>query len=105
MLSHVDTSAGANSDRIRGGGGGGGGKGQSNPLWLKFYIKRKTFCVGFNDTTTLDGHFMSSPREREKRDRIVKELKETDRGERKINGREETEEIITFSLYPCLLQG
>ena len=28
------------------------------------------------------GHFMSSPREREKRDRIVEEMKERDREER-----------------------
>ena len=35
MLSHVDTSAGANSDGVRRGWGGGEakvGKGQSNPL-------------------------------------------------------------------------
>ena len=25
--------------------------------------------LGFNDTSTLEGHFVSSPREREKRDR------------------------------------
>ena len=33
---------------------------------------------------------------------IVKEMKERDRGERKMNDREE---IKTFPLYPCLLQG
>ena len=27
------------------------------------------YCVEFNDTSTLVGHFVSSPREREKRDR------------------------------------
>ena len=38
--------------------------------------------LGFNDTSTLVGHFVSSPREREKRDRIVEEMKEGDREER-----------------------
>ena len=35
----------------------------------------------------------------------VEEMKERDRGEGKINEREETEEIKTFILYPDLLQG
>ena len=48
--------------------------------------------LGFNDTSTLVGHFVSSPREREKRD---------SRGdERKMNDSEETEEIKTFPLLP-----
>ena len=54
------------------------------------------------------GHLVSSPREREKRDRkIVEEMKERDTGEiaRKMNESEETEEIKTFPLYPYLLQG
>ena len=40
--------------------------------------------LGFNDTSTLEGHFVSSPREREKRDRRerVEEMKERDREER-----------------------
>ena len=38
--------------------------------------------LGFNDTSTLVGHVVSSPREKEKRDRIVEEMKERDRGER-----------------------
>ena len=41
--------------------------------------------LGFNDMSALVGHFMSSPREREKRDRrdlIVEEMKEMDRKER-----------------------
>ena len=63
--------------------------------------------LGFNDTSTLKGHFVSSPREREKRDR-----KDSRRDEREGQGRkrnrsesEETEEIKTFPLYPYLLQG
>ena len=44
--------------------------------------------LGFNDTSTLEGHFVSSPREKEKRDRResrgerVEEMKERDREER-----------------------
>ena len=34
---------------------------------------------------------------------IVEEMKERDRGERKMNESEETEEIKTFPLYPYLL--
>ena len=63
--------------------------------------------LGFNDTSTLEGHFVSSPREREKRDR-----RESRRDEREGQGRkrnrnesEETEEIKTFPLYPYPLQG
>ena len=38
--------------------------------------------VGFNDTSTLVGHFVSSPRAREKREEeIVEEMKERDRKE------------------------
>ena len=38
--------------------------------------------LGFNDMSTLVGNFVLSPREREKRDRIVEEMKERDREER-----------------------
>ena len=34
-----------------------------------FLISRKLIVLGFNDTSTFEGHFVSSPREREKRDR------------------------------------
>ena len=48
--------------------------------------------LGLNDTSTLEGHFVSYPRERAKRDRrdsrgereieeIVEEMKERDKGE------------------------
>ena len=60
--------------------------------------------LGFNDTSTLVGHFVSSPRERETEE-IVEEMKKKDRGERKMIDSEETEEIKTFPLYPNLLQG
>ena len=42
---------------------------------------------------------------RGKIEEIVEEIKERDRGERKMNESDETEEIKTFSLYPYLLQG
>ena len=32
-------------------------------------LKNFLIVLGFNDTSTLEGHFVSSPREREKRDR------------------------------------
>ena len=37
--------------------------------------------LGFNDTSILVGHFVSSPREREKRDKIVEGMKERKREE------------------------
>ena len=62
--------------------------------------------LGVNDTWTLVGHFLSSLREKEDRDRRDSRGDELrDRGERKMNEREETEEIKTFSLYLYLLQG
>ena len=64
-------------------------------------------CVGFNDTSTLVGHFVSSPREREKRDRRANRGDEREGHRRKRNGNEseETKEIKTFPKYPYLLQG
>ena len=63
--------------------------------------------LGFNDTSTLVGHFVSSPREREKRDR--RDSRGDERQEqgrkRKMNEPEETEEIKTSPLHPYLLQG
>ena len=38
--------------------------------------------LGFNDMSTLVGHFVSSPREREKKEEIVEEMKERNREER-----------------------
>ena len=62
--------------------------------------------LGFNGTSTLVGHFVSSP-EKRRRDieEIVEEMKERDREEGKMNDSEETAEIKTFSLYPYLLPG
>ena len=63
-------------------------------------------CVGFNDMSTLVGNFVSSPREREKRDRrdCRGDEREGQGRKRKMNESEETE-IKTFPLYPYLLQG
>ena len=38
---------------------------------------------GLNDMSTLVGHFVSSSREREKREEIVEEIKEKDREEKR----------------------
>ena len=63
--------------------------------------------LGFNDTSAFVGHFVTSSREREKRDRkdSRKDEREGQGKKRNRNESEETEEIKTFSLYPYLLQG
>ena len=67
----------------------------------------RLIVLGFNDTSTLVGHFVSSPREREKRDRRDSrgDVREKQRRERSGNESEETEETKTSPLYPYLLQG
>ena len=57
--------------------------------------------LGFNDTPTLVGHFVSSPREREKRDRRDSrgDLREGQGRKKNRNESKETEEIKTFPLY------
>ena len=54
--------------------------------------------LGFYDKSTLVGHFVSSPREREKTDRRDSrgDEREVQRRKRNRNEREETEEIETF---------
>ena len=71
------------------------------------YVSFRLIVLGRNDISTLVGHFMPSPRGREKRDR-----RDSRRDEREGQGRkgkknesEDTEEIKTFPLYPYLLQG
>ena len=61
----------------------------------------------FKDMSTLVGQFVSSPREREKRDRRGSTGNKRESQGRKRNRMEskETEEIKTFPLYPYLLQG
>ena len=70
-------------------------------------IEIRLIVLGFNDTSTLEGHFVSSPREREKRDRRESRGDEREGQGRKRNRNEseETEEIKTFPLYPHPLQG
>ena len=53
------------------------------------------YCVGFYDRSTIMGHFVSSPREREKRDSRGNERERQGR-KRNRNESEETEEIETF---------
>ena len=72
---------------------------------IKGYLQ--LIVLGFNDTSTLEGHFVSSSREREKRDRRESRGDEREGQGRKRNRNEseETEEIKTFPLYPYPLQG
>ena len=75
--------------------------------WTDGHIDRWLTVLGFNDTSTLVGHFVLFPREREKRDRRDSKGDEREGQGRKRNRNEseETEEIYTFPLYPYLLQG
>ena len=75
--------------------------------WRPSWISDWLIVLGFNDTSTLEGHFVSSPREREKRDRRESRGDEREGQGRKRNRNEseETEEIKTFPLYPYPLQG
>ena len=63
--------------------------------------------LGFNDTSTLVGHFVSSPREMEKKDRRDSrgEERKGQGRKRNIDESEETVEIKTFPRYPYLIQG
>ena len=63
--------------------------------------------LGFNDTSTLVGHFVSSPRERERSDRrdSRRDEREGQGRKRKRNESDETEEIKTSPPYPYPLQG
>ena len=68
----------------------------------------RLIVLGFNDTSTLVGHFVLSPREREKRDRRDSRRDDReDREERRKRNKSESEEteIKTFPFYPYLLQG
>ena len=74
---------------------------------LNSFEQIQLIVLGFNDTSTLEGHFVSSPREREKRDRRESRGDEREGQGRKRNRNEseETEEIKTYPLYPYPLQG
>ena len=63
-----------------------------------------------NDTSTLVGHFVSSPREKGERKKKGRRDSRGDEREgqgrkRNSNESEETEEIKSFPFYPYLLQG
>ena len=62
-------------------------------------IQTSLLVLGFNDTSALVGHFVSSPRERGKEiEEIVEEMKEREREKKREKTENEgTEEIITFS--------
>ena len=72
--------------------------------WLRFDYWLTV--LRFNDTSTLVGHFVPFPREREKRDRRDRrrDKREGQGRTRKRNESEETGEIKTSPLYPYLLQ-
>ena len=69
-------------------------------------VKLTLIVLGFNHTSTLVGHFVLSPREREKRDRRDSrgDQREGQGRKRKMNESEETEEIKkkkSFSTHTC----
>ena len=71
---------------------------------IKIIILMRLTVLGFNDTSTLVGHFVSSPREREKRDRRDSrgDKREGQGRKRDRNESEESEEIKTFpSILTC----
>ena len=76
------------------------------PEYYTASVERISDELGFNDRSTLVGHFVLSPREREKRDSRGDEREEQGR-KRYRNESEETEkkQKKTFPLYPCLPQG
>ena len=70
--------------------------------------KKKLVVLGFNNMSALVGHFVLSPRKREKSDRKGDSRRDEREGQgrkRNRNKSEETEEIEAFPLYPFLLQG
>ena len=72
-----------------------------------FHGQIRLIVLGLNDMSTLVGHFVSSPRERENRDRQESrgDEREGQARKRKMNETEETEEIKTFPSLSYLLQG
>ena len=78
-----------------------------NKVYVSLFVTKKNMglfiliVLGLNNTSTLVGHFVSSLREREKRDSRGDE-REGQRVKRNRNESEQTEEIKTFPLYPYL---
>ena len=71
------------------------------------HVSVELIVLGFNDMPTLVGHFVSSPREREEKDRRDSrgDLREGQGRKKNRNESKETEELKTFPLNPNLLQG
>ena len=67
-------------------------------MFATFKASNVIYILGFNDTSTLVGHFVSYPREREKKDRKYSrgDEREGQRKKRNRNERTETEEIKSF---------
>ena len=74
---------------------------------LQYLPLIQLIVLGFKDMSTLEGHFVSFTREREKRDRRESrgDEREGQGGKKNRNESEETEEIKTYPLYPYPLQG
>ena len=72
---------------------------------MKFRPQMLLIVLGFNDTSTFVGHFVSSTRKREKRDTRDRrgDEREGEGRNRNRNENEEKEEIKTFPLYHYLL--
>ena len=66
-------------------------------------IAKGLIVLGFTYTSTLVGHFVSSSREREKREDSRGDEREGQGRKRNRNESEEAEEIKTFPLHPYLL--
>ena len=89
---------------------------QADPslCWVhKSYCRfcRFWFVLGFNYTSTSEGHFVSSPEKKDSRGGEKRDRRDSRGDEREGQGRkrnrnesEETEEIKTFPLYHYLLQ-
>ena len=58
--------------------------------------------LGFNDTSTLVGRFVSSPREREKRDRRISRIDERE-GQGRMRNRNEGVEADEIKAFTSLL--
>ena len=56
--------------------------------------------LGFNDTSTLVGHFVSSPKGRKEIEEIVEEMTDRDREERVTGMKVKKQEIKTFPPLP-----
>ena len=75
--------------------------GEALLYWL---LSDALIVMGFNDTSTLVCHFVSSSRAKEKSDSRGDEREGQGR-KRNRNETEAREEMKTFPLYPYLLQG